>query len=102
MLIGAGWEAAAGPVILGLANVVPALLYVALLPTVLLASRGGRASATQFQVYMAAMNLGDVVGSALAGPLAAIVASPVIALAVAALFLLCTRAAPAPGIAADR
>lgn len=96
-LLGAGLEAAAGPYILGLANVVPALLYVALLPTVLLASREGRASATQFQVYMAAMNLGDVVGSALAGPLAEVVASSLIALAVAGLFLICTRIAPAPG-----
>ncbi|GJE38638.1 MFS transporter [Methylobacterium persicinum] len=90
VLIGAGWEAAAGPFILGLASVVPALLYVALLPTVLLASRAGRASATQFQVYMAAMNLGDVAGSALAGPLAAVMGSTLVALAVAALFVLCT------------
>ena len=69
--IAAGLAAAAGPVILGLASVVPALLYVALLPTVLLASRAGGASATQFQVYMAAMNLGDVAGAASAGALAA-------------------------------
>jgi len=88
-LIGAGWEPVAGPVILGLASVVPALLYVALLPTVLLASRTGQASATQFQVYMAAMNFGDVAGSALAGPLAAVVGSTLTAGAVAALFLAC-------------
>ncbi len=102
LLIGAGIEAAAGPFILGLANVVPALLYVALLPTVLLASREGRASATQFQVYMAAMNFGDVVGSAVAGPLATLVASSVIALGVAGLFLLCTRAASSPDPQPDR
>ncbi|WP_264046176.1 MFS transporter [Methylobacterium flocculans] len=97
LLIGAGLEASAGPIILGLASVVPALLYVALLPTVLLASRAGRASATQFQVYMAAMNLGDVAGSALAGALAALTAPALVALGVAAVFLVCTCAAPAPG-----
>lgn len=96
VLIGAGWEPVAGPVILGLASVVPALLYVALLPTVLLASRTGQASATQFQVYMAAMNFGDVAGSALAGPFAAVVGSPLTAGAVAALFLACAvRGVPA-------
>ncbi|MGE7417594.1 MFS transporter [Methylobacterium tarhaniae] len=94
LLIAAGLEAAMGPVILGLASVVPALLYVALLPTVLLASRAGRASATQFQIYMAAMNLGDVAGAALAGPLAAAVAPTLVALGVAGLFLVCARAAP--------
>ncbi|GJD35059.1 MFS transporter [Methylobacterium aerolatum] len=94
-LIAAGFEAAAGPVILGLVSVVPALLYVALLPTVLLASRAGRASATQFQVYMAAMNLGDVAGSALAGPLAGLLSSVIVAAAVAILFAACTRAVPA-------
>jgi PAT family beta-lactamase induction signal transducer AmpG len=92
-LIAAGLEAATGPFILGLASVVPALLYVALLPTVLLASRAGGASATQFQIYMAAMNLGDVAGSALAGALAAAVAPTLVALGVAVLFLTCTRAA---------
>ena len=96
-LIGAGAEAAAGPVILGLASVIPALLYVALLPTVLLASRAERASATQFQIYMAAMNGGDVAGSALAGPLVALTGSALIACGVAGLFLLCTRALPTPG-----
>ena len=95
-LIAAGLEAATGPVILGLANVVPALLYVALLPTVLLATRTGRASATQFQIYMAAMNLGDVAGSALAGGLAAAVPPALVALGVALLFLLGTRVARAP------
>jgi len=100
-LIGAGFAATAGPVILGLASVVPALLYVALLPTVLLASRAGQASATQFQVYMAAMNLGDVLGSALAGALATVAAPALVALAVAVLFLVCARAAPPFGRGAE-
>ncbi|AWB23779.1 MFS transporter [Methylobacterium currus] len=93
-LIAAGLETALGPVILGLASVVPALLYVALLPAVLLASRTGSASATQFQIYMAAMNLGDVAGAALAGPLAALLASTLVAFGVAGLFLVCARIAP--------
>ncbi|WP_082479036.1 MFS transporter [Methylobacterium sp. Leaf102] len=97
LLIVAGLEAAAGPVILGLASVVPALLYVALLPTVLLASRTGQASATQFQVYMAALNFGDVVGSALAGALAAVTAPTIVALGVAVVFLICSRVAPTFG-----
>jgi hypothetical protein len=96
-LIGAGWESTAGPVILGLVSVVPALLYVALLPTVLLANRTGQASATQFQVYMAAMNFGDVVGSALAGALTVVMAPTIIALGVAVLFLFCARIAPTYG-----
>jgi predicted MFS family arabinose efflux permease len=95
-LITAGLEAAAGPVILGLASVVPALLYVALQPAVLLASRAGGASATQFQIYMAAMNLGDVIGAALAGPLAGLLASTVVAFGVAGLFLVCARVSPDP------
>ncbi|AWN48701.1 MFS transporter [Methylobacterium terrae] len=94
-LIAAGLEAAAGPVILGLVGVVPALLYVALLPTVLLASRDGRASATQFQIYMAAMNLGDVAGAGAAAPVASVVGPALVALGVAGLFLACARLAPA-------
>lgn len=97
VLIAAGLETATGPFILGLASVVPALLYVALLPTVLLTSREGRASATQFQIYMAAMNLGDVVGSAFAGGLASVVAPTLVALVVAGLFLVCARGARAHG-----
>ena len=97
MLIAAGLEAAAGPFIMGLASVVPALLYVALLPTVLLASREGRASATQFQIYMAAMNLGDVVGSALAAALTSAIAPALVAIGVAGVFLTCARAVRAAG-----
>jgi MFS family permease len=90
-LIAAGLTATAGPVILGLASVVPALLYVALLPAVLLASREGRASATQFQIYMAAMNGGDVAGAALAGALSSALAPTAVAFGVAGVFLFCAR-----------
>ncbi|KQT47705.1 hypothetical protein ASG52_10545 [Methylobacterium sp. Leaf456] len=67
LLVVGGFEARGGPLILGLASVVPALLYVALQPTVVLASRTQGVSATQFQIFMAAMNLGDVAGASLAG-----------------------------------
>ncbi|WP_342148971.1 MFS transporter [Methylorubrum sp. SB2] len=67
LIVVGGFEARGGPLILGLASVVPALLYVALQPTVVLASRAEGVSATQFQIFMAAMNLGDVAGAALAG-----------------------------------
>lgn len=44
------------------------------------------------------MNLGDVVGAWLAGALAA---SPLVALGVAGLFLICARARPATGALPD-
>ncbi len=66
LLILAGLEGRTGPLILGLASVIPALLYVALLPAIVLASRAEGVSATQFQIFMAAMNLGDVAGAGLA------------------------------------
>jgi hypothetical protein len=50
---------------------------------------------------MAAMNLGDVLGSALAGALAAVAAPALVALAVAVLFLVCARAAPTFGRGAE-
>lgn len=67
LLVVGGFEARGGPLILGLASVVPALLYVALQPAIVLASRAEGVSATQFQIFMAAMNLGDVAGASLAG-----------------------------------
>lgn len=96
LLIVAGLEGRVGPMILGLASVVPALVYVALLPTVLLASREGRAAATQFQIFMAAMNLGDVAGAALAGALESVLRPSLVAFAVAGVCLLCARVVPRP------
>lgn len=58
----------AGGVVLALSNVVPALLYVALVPTVMRLSAGA-AAATGFEVYMAVLNLGDVAGAAASGAL---------------------------------
>lgn len=98
LLIASGWEAAVGPLVLGLVNVVPALLYVALLPMVLLASREGGASATQFQIFMAAMNLGDVSGAAVAGAADAYLRPTLVALGVMGVFLICAVAGRRLGV----
>ena len=92
LMILMGLDARAGPMILGLSSVVPALLYVALLPTVVLASRTGGVSATQFQIFMATMNLGDVAGAGLAGIIEPWAPPALTACAVGAVFLLCAVA----------
>ena len=71
--------ALAGPAALTLANLTSALSYVALAPAVMRASRGPVA-ATRFALYMAALNLGGVAGSAVAGPVAGAVGLPLVAL----------------------
>jgi len=77
--LGGGW---AGPVALSLSTVTSALCFVALAPAVMQASRGAVA-ASRFALYMAALNLGDVLGSALSGVAAAVGIAP-LALLVAA------------------
>jgi PAT family beta-lactamase induction signal transducer AmpG len=61
-----------GPAAMALSGVTSALSFVALAPAVMIASRGPIA-ATRFTLYMAALNLGDVAGAALAAPIVAIV-----------------------------
>ncbi len=61
----------AGPVALSLSGITSALTFVAFAPVVMQASRGAVA-ASRFALYMAALNLGDVLGSAAAGPAAAL------------------------------
>lgn len=61
--MGGGW---AGPVAVSLPGVTSALCFVALAPAVMAACRGAVA-ASRFALYMAALNLGDVLGSASAG-----------------------------------
>ncbi|QGY02287.1 MFS transporter [Methylobacterium mesophilicum SR1.6/6] len=90
-LIGLGLVGPAGPVILALTNMLPGLLIVALMPTLLQASRGRAGAATQFEVYMAAMNLGSVVGTALAGWLAPVLPLHAVAALVAIVFLAAFR-----------
>jgi len=62
--------AAFGPLALGVSTVLPALVFVAVAPVVMRASHGP-AAATGFALFMAALNFGDVAGSAVAGTLAA-------------------------------
>lgn len=69
-LVAAGLAGPAGPAILGLTNVLPGLLVVALVPALMRASRGRVGAATEFEVYMATMNLGAVAGGAASGFLA--------------------------------
>lgn len=81
------WAALAGPVALGLSTILPALLFVALAPAVMRASLGPGA-ATRFALFMASLNMGDVVGSAVAGDAAALVGLPILGAASGILFLI--------------
>jgi PAT family beta-lactamase induction signal transducer AmpG len=65
LLLSAGLHAAA-PVATGMATGLPVLIFVALAPAVMRASRGPGA-ATRFALFMAALNLGGVGGNAVAG-----------------------------------
>jgi hypothetical protein len=85
LLPGPGWAPSIGPLVLGLTSVVPALLFVSLAPAVMRASRGPVA-ATQFALFMAALNAGSVSGSAVAGAVAGLAGLPVIGIAAGALF----------------
>ncbi|MCR0981862.1 MFS transporter [Roseomonas populi] len=91
------WAALAGPLALGLSTVLPALLFVALAPAVMRASLGP-AAATRFALFMAALNMGDVSGSAVAGSAAAWLGLPPLGLAAGALFLLFAVLAGAGGL----
>lgn len=68
-----------GVAILGLTTVLPSLVIVALVPALMKASGQRIGAATEFETYMAAMNLGSVAGAALSGPVSAI-SSPIAAL----------------------
>jgi PAT family beta-lactamase induction signal transducer AmpG len=70
-----------------LTNAMPGLLIVALMPALLQASRGRAGAATQFEVYMATMNLGSVTGTALSGWLAAVMPLAGLSTVVATVFL---------------
>ncbi|CAA9241405.1 MAG: hypothetical protein AVDCRST_MAG08-1637 [uncultured Acetobacteraceae bacterium] len=67
-LLLAGGVDAAAPLAAGMASALPVLIFVALAPAVMRASRGPGA-ATRFALFMAALNLGGVGGNALAGAL---------------------------------
>ncbi len=67
-LLLAGGADAAAPAAAGMAAGLPVLVFVALAPAVMRASRGPGA-ATRFALFMAALNLGGVAGNAVAGEL---------------------------------
>ncbi|WP_246695332.1 hypothetical protein [Methylobacterium sp. P1-11] len=71
----------------------PGLLIVALMPAPLQASRGHPGAATQFEVYLATMNLGSVAGTAVAGWLAPVLPLQTVAGLVGATFLAAFRMA---------
>ena len=79
-LIAAGLAGSAGPLILGFTNVLPGLLIVALVPALMQASRGRAGAATQFEVFMAVMNLGSVAGGAASGALAPVLPLSLVAI----------------------
>jgi PAT family beta-lactamase induction signal transducer AmpG len=89
-------EAAAA---LSLSSIAPALFFVALAPVAMLGSRGA-AAATRFALFMAALNLGSVLGAAASAPLGAMLALPQVALAGAVVFAGCALAAARPGFTA--
>ncbi|SDA23412.1 MFS transporter, PAT family, beta-lactamase induction signal transducer AmpG [Methylobacterium sp. UNC378MF] len=101
-LISAGLVGAAAPAILALTSVLPGLLIVALMPALLEASRGRPGAATQFEVYMAAMNLGSVSGTAVAGWLAPVLPLQAVAALVAAAFFAAFRMAKRGDLLASR
>lgn len=94
-LVGAARLPAFGPIALGLSVIVPALVFVALAPAVMRASRGG-AAATQFALFMAALNLGGVAGAGASAGIAAVLPLPAMALLAALVFALCAAAARRP------
>ncbi|MCI0757151.1 MFS transporter [Teichococcus vastitatis] len=81
-----GGAGVAGPLALALSTVTPALVFVALAPAVMQASRG-EAAATRFALFMAALNMGDVAGASLSGFLVEQLGLPLLGLAAAAMFL---------------
>ena len=80
---------------LALSSVVPALAFVALAPAVMRSSRGIGA-ATRFALFMAALNLGGILGSAVSGPIGEVLESWQIALAGACVFGFCAVVASRP------
>ncbi|GEO99691.1 MFS transporter [Methylobacterium haplocladii] len=98
MLIGADRVATAAPLILGLTNVLPTLLVVALVPALMRASRGRPGAATQFEVFMATMNLGSVGGGGVSGLSAEILPSGAVAGLVGLVFLTCAGLSRRPAL----
>jgi MFS family permease len=80
---------------LALSSIVPALAFVALAPAVMRSSRGVGA-ATRFALFMAALNLGGILGSAGSGLVGGVLSSWQIALGGALVFAACAVTASRP------
>lgn len=93
----AGGVEAAPPLAAGLASALPVLIFVALAPAVMRASRGSGA-ATRFALFMAALNLGGVGGNALAGAAGAGLPLWAPVLAAACVFAGCAALARRPAL----
>ncbi len=100
-LIGADRIATAAPLILGLTSVLPTLLVVALVPALMRTSRGRPGAATQFEVFMATMNLGSVVGGGVSGPSVVAIPSGVVAGLVGLVFFICAGLSLRPALLFD-
>lgn len=100
-LIGADLVGTAAPAILGLTNVLPPLLVVALTPALMRASRGRPGAATQFEVFMAVMNLGSVAGGGVSGFTTSILPSGGVALIVGLVFFGCAVLSRRPALLFD-
>lgn len=91
LLVAGGLLGLAAPLILGLTTVLPNLLVVALVPALMGASRRRPGAATQFEVFMALMNLGSVAGAAASGAVSGFLPLAWVGLLVAATFLIARR-----------
>ena len=80
---------------MALTSIVPALVFVALAPAVMQASRGP-AAATRFALFMAALNLGSALGAAASGPVGALLRPWQTVLGAAAVFAACALVATRP------
>ncbi len=82
----------AAGIALALTGTAPALFFVALAPAVMIGSRGATA-ASRFALFMAAINLGGVIGAAIAGPVGTVTTPAAHAIAAAAVFAGCAALA---------
>ncbi|TDH60999.1 MFS transporter [Dankookia rubra] len=80
---------------MALTSIVPALVFVALAPAVMQASRGP-AAATRFALFMAALNLGSALGAAASGPIGAVLRPWQTVLGSAAIFAVCAMVSTRP------
>ena len=97
LLLAGGAGASAAPAAAAMASALPVLIFVALAPTVMRASRGPGA-ATRFALFMAALNLGGVAGSAAAGEVGDGVPLWAPVLAAGCVYAACSAVARRPGL----